>query len=536
MKRNYLLLFFAVLSFGSYAQLTIQSGATFFIQAGATVTVQGDVVSNADIQGTGLLLLKGTSAQNINMNGFTVNTSVEIDNTNHITLTGAARTAGLLTFTNGKIILGTNNLIMAPTATFAGAGTGKFVETNGAGQLRREIAANGNLVLPVGTGTRYTPLEYQVAGATFSAAYVAGRSVNGGHPNKHPRSSDFLNQYWSLSRSGITGGTVTTVGSYTEGTDLTGVEADIRAVTWNGANWALGTSQNNAANTVTAAITGTTGDLYAMNRFLLASPTVYLQAAFNASTPTLMNDRLRNSGAYSPGVYPASNLIPLTDPYRSAPYSANYTHVNNTVPETILQSVLNDQAVAANNIVDWVFVELRTISSPTVAPVTQTRAVLLRRDGTLVDVDGVSPVYFKNVDPANYVLAIRHRNHLAICINPAAPTPLSFSPTGFNFGTAGAASLFGTANTNYRVLSGLNVMWAGNANHNPNVRYAGIDNDKDVVQSDLGIVGLSANYYRSDLNFNRTVRYAGIDNDKDFLLANIINIAPVGQKLQVLPN
>ena len=73
MKRNYLLLFFAVLSLGSYAQLTIQSGATFFIQSGATVTVQGDVVSNADIQGTGLLLLKGTSVQNINMNGFTVN-------------------------------------------------------------------------------------------------------------------------------------------------------------------------------------------------------------------------------------------------------------------------------------------------------------------------------------------------------------------------------------------------------------------------------------------------------------------------------
>ena len=470
------------------------------------------------------------------MNGFTVNANVEIDNTNHITLTGAARTTGLLTFTNGKIILGANNFIMAPTATFAGAATGKFVETNGTGQLRREIAANGNLVLPLGTGTRYTPLEYQVAGAAFAAAYVSGRSVNGGHPNKHPRSSDFLNQYWSLTTSGITGGTVTTVGSYTDATDLTGVESDIRAVTWNGANWALGTTQNNAANTVTAAVTGTSGDLYAMNRFLLASPTVYLQAAFNVSTPTLMNDRIRNSGAYTPGVYPASNLIPLTDPYRSAPYSTTYSHVNNTVPETILQSVLNDQAVAANNIVDWVYIELRTIVSPTQATVTQTRSVLLRRNGTLVDVDGVSPVYFKNVDPGNYVLSIRHRNHLGISISPAAPTPLSFNPSGFNFGSAGPASLFGTANTNYRVMSGINVMWAGNANHNPNVRYTGIDNDKDVVQADFVLVGLPVNYYRSDLNLNRTVRYTGIDNDKDFLLSNIINIAPVGQKLQTLPN
>ena len=79
-------------------------------------------------------------------------------------------------------------------------------------------------------------------------------------------------------------------------------------------------------------------------------------------------------------------------------------------------------------------------------------------------------------------------------------------------------------------------MWAGNANHNPHVRYAGIDNDKDAIQADLSIVGLSQNYYRADLNFSRTVRYAGIDNDKDYLYANIINIAPVGQKLQVLPN
>jgi hypothetical protein len=51
--------------------------------------------------------------------------------------------------------------------------------------------------------------------ATLQRLFVAGRTINGGHPNKHPRSTDFLNQYWSLSRSGITGGTVTTVGTYT---------------------------------------------------------------------------------------------------------------------------------------------------------------------------------------------------------------------------------------------------------------------------------------------------------------------------------
>ena len=143
MKRNYLLLFSRRSVFWQLRPINYSVRCYVFYPGRCDGNCSGRClgVRNADIQGTGLLLLKGTAAQNVNMNGFTVNTSVEIDNTNHITLTGAARTAGLLTFTNGKIILGTNNLIMAPTATFAGAGTGKFVETNGTGQLRREICS-----------------------------------------------------------------------------------------------------------------------------------------------------------------------------------------------------------------------------------------------------------------------------------------------------------------------------------------------------------------------------------------------------------
>jgi hypothetical protein len=537
MKRNLLLSFFAVLSVGSYAQLNIQSGATFFIQSGATVTVQGDITANADIQGTGTLLLKGSAAQNVNMNGFTVNANLEIDNTNNIILAGLARTAGLLTFTNGKIVLGNNNFIMASTASFAGAGTGKFAETNGTGQLRREISANGSYTLPVGTGTRYTPVQFTTSGSSFASAFVAGRAVNGGHPTKHPRSSDYLNQYWSLSRSGITGGTVTTVGTYSDGTDVTGIESDLRAMRYDGAAWTMtGASQDNAANTVTAPMPNATGDLYAMNRYVLSTPTVFLQASFNTGT-NQMGDLLRNSGAYTPGVLPASNLIPLSDPYRAAPYAAagGYTHVANTIPETIASSVLNDQAVSSTNIVDWVFLELRTVSSPTVAPVVQTRSALIRKDGVIVDVDGISPVYFKNVDAGtNYVISVRHRNHLGLSINPATPVSLGLSNSAFNFATAPAGSIFGTAGSNYTTLNGFNVLWAGNANHNANVRYTGIGNDKDVIQADFVISGTGANYYRADLNHNRVIRYTGINNDKDYLLSNIIQ-GSAGRN-QALPN
>jgi hypothetical protein len=91
---------------------------------------------------------------------------------------------------------------------------------------------------------------------------------------------------------------------------------------------------------------------------------------------------LRNSGAYTPGVLPASNLLPVSDPYRTATYNTAFVHVANPVAETIATSVLNDQAVAAENIVDWVFLELRNTTVPGQYCL-QTRSALVRRNGVL---------------------------------------------------------------------------------------------------------------------------------------------------------
>ena len=528
----------ALLSLSAQAQLVVQNGATFFIDAGATVTVQGDVTASANISGTGKLLMKGTTLQNLNLNGFSV-PNLEIDNASHVALGGAGRVEGVLTFTNGKLQLGTNNLTVSSTGSFTGAAAGKFVETNGTGELRKELTAAGTITLPLGVGSDYTPLQYQLTGGTYTSAYVAGRAVSGGHPAKHPRTSDFLNQYWSLNRSGITGATVTTVGTYVDPSDVTGTESDLRAMTYDGSNWALGSAQDNTGNTVTAPMSGNTGDLYAMNRFVLVSPKVFLQGAYN-STTGLMNDLLRNSTAtYTPGVLPASNLIPTSDPYRTTPYNTGFTHVANSVSETINSSVLNDQANPENNIVDWVFVELRNITSPTQAPVVQTRSVLVQRDGDLVDVDGVSPVYFKNVDAGSYAVSVRHRNHTGLSSNPATAITLNLANTNYDFTTALSSGIYGTANTNYAVLSGKNLLYGGNANGNLNVRYNGAINDKDAI-----LTGLSGNaatsqanvYNIGDVNMNRILRYNGANNDKDFILANPLSGSAAITKLQSLPN
>src|ERR1700730_8133388 len=113
---------FSILLLSAYfsqSQLTNQSGATLYIQSGATGTAQGDGVSNADIQGPGTLLMKGTALQNLNMNGFTI-PNLQIDNTNNVLLGGPATIGTSLIFINGKIQLNTFNFSIAPTATITG--------------------------------------------------------------------------------------------------------------------------------------------------------------------------------------------------------------------------------------------------------------------------------------------------------------------------------------------------------------------------------------------------------------------------------
>ena len=65
-----------------------------------------------------------------------------------------------------------------------------------------------------------------------------------------------------------------------------------------------------------------------------------------------------------------------------------------------------------SDVVDWVLVELRTgtAASTTVGK----RAALLKSNGSIVDLDGLSQVKFNAVVPGNYYVVVRHRNHLPI--------------------------------------------------------------------------------------------------------------------------
>ena len=227
-----------------------------------------------------------------------------------------------------------------------------------------------------------------------------------------------------------------------------------------------------------------------------------LQGAYNTGTG-FMNDNLRTLG-----------LIPTTEPYTGM---TGFTHVGGGGGET-LKSGLLAGASDNNSIVDWVFVELRDKNNS--ATVIATRSALIQRDGDIVDVDGVSPVFFK-VPTDNYYVAIRHRNHLGI-LTPSVISVQKTLPITYDFTTAANKAL----NSIQKDAGGGHFgMYSGNVNSNNTVRASGSLSVNDYLKL-INLLGNSANiqsnvYSFGDVNLDGTARASGSLSVNDYL--KIIN-------------
>ena len=247
---------------------------------------------------------------------------------------------------------------------------------------------------------------------------------------------------------------------------------------------------------------------------------VLLQGPYNTTT-RLMNDNLR-----------ANSLIPTSDPYSDVSLNTSFVAVNNGGTKTTTSAVLavNDQ----NAIVDWVFLELRDITTNT--QVVATRSALVQRDGDIVDMDGVSPVLFY-ANRAAYYLVVRHRNHLGIM----SATPIDYR-TGTAFTIDFTSLLQATYGTNARkqVSTGIMSLWGGNANLQGSgatrLTYNGANNDRVAILNRLSGNPLKTltGYYLEDVNMDGIVKYNNSGNDRVFILNNL-GLNPLGVLTQQIP-
>ena len=194
--------------------------------------------------------------------------------------------------------------------------------------------------------------------------------------------------------------------------------------------------------------------------------------------------------------------------FLQGPYNVNNSIMNTGLPVPLISPYSDNRNVSLipNNIVDWVYVELRTSSS---GPTLSARSAFLRNDGLIVGDDGVSDLYFP-VAPGNHYVIVKHRNHLGIM--SSAPINLSATSTLYDFTTGQTKAYTIDSAPMIDLTNGKFGLIAGDGNGD-----GLIDHSNDILAQWYPNLGQNG-YISSDFNLDGTVDFT---NDISKWLLNV---------------
>jgi hypothetical protein len=505
LKNIFTFFFVFNIAYNSNAQL-YNNGATITIQPGSYVFVGGDIqntnsgtITNngkLEVQGSFInaatynsnssddsLILTGTGNVNLNGGASTINylTINKTNNTDNVTLTGTTLLGTKLDYTSGNFSTDPINnpsfKLSAPTSAVFNFATGREIS----GNVQRTGWTNGNTVVFNQTNMLVTT-NGGTAPTDFTVTMIP--QAAGGDPTQAERE---VKRKFKFAQTGGTSFTADIRFAYQDAELNTNTEAnlvpwDLIATEWNG-------KLTPVTKDATANYVSTTGIAAAdlANEWKLAdskytfNATVFLRGAWNSGSG--MNNTTLNS----------SGLIQLTQPYNVSPF--NYTGTESVA------------SIPNSNVVDWLLIELRKPSSglatdATASTIIGSKAGFLLNDGTVVNIDGVTPISFDISKQGSAFVVVRHRNHLAVISNALASNAIGTFANDFtslaNIYTNGsitndpAQALPGTSPVKYG-------LWAGNANK-----------DITVNSSDVALVKSNANatltgYLLGDTNMDGVV-------------------------------
>ncbi len=174
----------------------------------------------------------GTTAQTVG--GLTTATcsfgNLTINNAAGLVLTKNSHANGVVTFTSGLADIGNNNFTFGPASTVAGTpSVTSMIIASGTGQVLKEFSALGSFSFPVGdnTGTpKYSPVTLNFTAGTFAPGAVAGLNVVNAKFSDPSITGSYLNRYWNVTQTGITGFTCNAFFNY-NAVDVVGTESSI---------------------------------------------------------------------------------------------------------------------------------------------------------------------------------------------------------------------------------------------------------------------------------------------------------------------
>ena len=240
----------------SSTAMDIKSGAT--LDHPGTLTLKDNLTNengSPNSLGLGTVELSGTSSQTIS--GQNIIQNLTVNNAAGVIIGGNTWVNGILALTSGTVALGSNNLRLGPSASISGTpSTSAMIIVTGAGELRREFPSGftGSFTYPVGdnTGTpEYSPVTLNFIGGTFPSGNYTGVSlVNARYPDPDI-TGNYLNRYWTLTQSGITGFTCNATFQYLPA-DVVGTENVISCTMVNPLPWVTYALTNAATHRLTA--------------------------------------------------------------------------------------------------------------------------------------------------------------------------------------------------------------------------------------------------------------------------------------------
>lgn len=240
---------------------------------------------------------------------------------------------------------------------------------------------------------------------------------------------------------------------------------------------------------------------------------VFLEGPFNG---TNMNAALRTLPSF-----------PLTEPFSAMGYTNSAYAPGASIPAGVLSTS------SSFAIVDWVIIEMRPVADP--STIAAARAALLRRDGYVVDLNGMNYVGFPDLAPGPYCVAVRSRNHLPVMNAPSVPVNYGPALTPVNFTLPAAIVYDDDARKN---INGVMVLAAGDVTYNGIVQYTGAGNDRDPILVRIGgtiATNTVDGYWPEDVNMDGVVKYTGPDNDRDIILQSIGGTAATATRSAPLP-
>ena len=425
MKKIIILCMFLIFPFLISAQSLVNNGAAIIVNNGSAIKLKGNFVNrqNGRIKNAGTINIDGDWIQNstaavflpatggqVKITGpgthmiggsyYPVFPSLKIESDVYLdipTYIGNQLDIGL-----GTLCLANNDLVMFSGATILGGNMSHYITTDGTGSLQMSIGSSPK-IFPVGTISSYAPvtIENNSTSDNFKVNIIDDVLSNGVSGTSIPQINDCVKLTWNIQPEtpGTADYNITTQwNAMNEGSGFNRSHSAIGVFhtgNWNGNPASAATGINpytQTLNNITQAGSFAVGDTespMAIILDILVDAKAFLEGPFEGSQMnTLLND---------------NNQLPLNQPYNIPPW--NYAGTESVA------------AIPNNQVVDWVLVEGRDALSAAAANASTAfarQAAFVLADGSIVGLDGSSPIQFNYSLVNQLYVVIFHRNHLAI--------------------------------------------------------------------------------------------------------------------------